>query len=795
MDVIGSVDIANGLQAEAVIEKAVEGETETTTLEGDSWKISTSSNTLEISENFDQILSKVGSGQLDALASDEVDTTVGGTAKYDQYIVLEDGVVNFYKNTASGHGAKGVGMYLYYANKGKFLNYSMIFSDAWDATLATTTTADVTYFEEDQLNILGQPWTVVDATRPQTVREDSLKMILIGGGVPITMQTGDEAQTVEVDGVEHEVGVSSIYSTKAYVSIDGTTKDINSGEIQAVGGLLVGITSISTSSKETVADTVKFVVGGQRLEMRDNEIQDNQASSHKLKVGSGGSNVPNSELIIRGTDDNSTLTVTEIDINLVTDRSYYLDGEEFTSLAGVVHNSYLQQALEALDIDLVYEGLTDPDTYEVSLSGGDTYTLSYEDLEGNAVDVPIAYKATSATNLSWGDSSNLLLLTPDDGRNISVENMFILTDDAAKADGKTEILTYTSYSFDSDTNTLSIDLEPKVGDTYKVSMTASSGFLTGPLVVNGVSYTVKNWSDPSGTDPLIAVTRDSGTIVTDQIIAKGGLKIQLINNATTSEPGIPGQIKFHLAQAEQLVDGSSSFNTNALSGITALTFNLTAPVSTDTYAQIARGSPTSGTWKQRTGESNTYRYINEYGIEGVFESPSGASQTFGLTVPVSQRVPEVFLTSGATTSSTSTSGGTTTQEIVPINVGAAKLDTEIIDEFGSDFASKVNVIAIGGPRANSVAASLLGNPDSEAINAMFKPGESVIKLFENGEKVSMLVAGWEAPDTKKACEIVAKHLETDGFEGDDIRVKTVDGSVTAVEEAAEEEVVEEEAEE
>lgn len=787
IDVIGSVDISNGLQAEAVIEKSVEGGSTVATLSGDSWKVGTSSDALEISENFDQALTKVSGNELTALKSGSVDTTVGGTAKYDQYIRLEDGSVDFYKNTASTKGATGVGHFLYYASKAKFMNYSMVFTDAWDASLATATESDVTYFEEDQIDILGEPWTVVDATRPQTALEDSLKLILIGGGVPITMQTGDESQMVEVNGVEHEVSVTGIYSTKAHVNIDGTTKEINTGTIQSVGDLLVGITSISTSSKETVADTVKFVVGGQRIELRDNDIEDDTDSSHKLKVGSGANNVANSEVVMRGTDDNSSLTLTQIDINLVTDKAYYLDGIDYKELSGVISNSYLLQALEAFNIDIQYEGLTEVDTYDLSINGGDFYELDFEDTKGNTITVGVAYKASSATNLTWGpDADAELILDPDTSNaadDVQIDDMFILTDYADKKDGKTEILSYTSADWDSDTTTLSLILDAKSGETYTPALTLNSGNLEGPMVVDGVSYTIRNASG-ADSDPRITIDRDSGTHVNDKIIAKGGVVIWLRTNGTGL---IPGQLIFDLAQDEQMIDGASSLggSGNGISAATTFAFNFTQPGSTDTYITMARGEPATGSWKKRADESNTNRYSNEYGIEGVFETPSSASQTAVLTIPLTQRTPQVFLTSGATTAGTAAGGGTVTQEVVPINVGAAKLDSEILDEFGDDFASKVNVIAVGGPCANDVAAKLMGSP--QPCGKDFREGESIIQLFENGDKVSMLVAGWEGPDTKKASEIVASHKEVSGFEGDSIRIKTVDGSVTTVE--AEEEVV------
>ena len=103
------------------------------------------------------------------------------------------------------------------------------------------------------------------------------------------------------------------------------------------------------------------------------------------------------------------------------------------------------------------------------------------------------------------------------------------------------------------------------------------------------------------------------------------------------------------------------------------------------------------------------------------------------------------------------SSSTTTTEYEQIEVGATKLASEV-DVFAS------NAIVVGGPCINAAAADLMDNP--EVCGEGFVLGEAMIKLFENEGKVAMLVAGYEAEDTRTACKLVAggSLADIDGME-------------------------------
>ena len=95
---------------------------------------------------------------------------------------------------------------------------------------------------------------------------------------------------------------------------------------------------------------------------------------------------------------------------------------------------------------------------------------------------------------------------------------------------------------------------------------------------------------------------------------------------------------------------------------------------------------------------------------------------------------------------------------------AARLDSEIVD------ITAQNLIVIGNPCNNTVAAELLGNPTD--CNSFFSPGQSRVMLFVHQTGYSsMLVAGYNGEDTRVAADVMA-HRWNDFEEG------TTDVSIT-----------------
>ncbi|MBI2109603.1 hypothetical protein HYT58_00320 [Candidatus Woesearchaeota archaeon] len=58
----------------------------------------------------------------------------------------------------------------------------------------------------------------------------------------------------------------------------------------------------------------------------------------------------------------------------------------------------------------------------------------------------------------------------------------------------------------------------------------------------------------------------------------------------------------------------------------------------------------------------------------------------------------------------------------------------------------------------------------------YGPGEAVVQLAANGDKVAMIVAGWDAIDTRMAAKVVANHEDYADFKGTKV---TVTGTISS----------------
>ncbi len=138
--------------------------------------------------------------------------------------------------------------------------------------------------------------------------------------------------------------------------------------------------------------------------------------------------------------------------------------------------------------------------------------------------------------------------------------------------------------------------------------------------------------------------------------------------------------------------------------------------------------------------------MTDYGAKIDLYEPSGTTEAETLLVeyPLAERGAQVYVTMGSVAvSSTSTGTSCTVQDITP----STKTASEV-----SGVAKANNLIVVGGPCANSVVPDVFGLTCS---GWSLKPGEGIIKLAENGNKVAVLVAGTGADDTKRAAVVLA----------------------------------------
>ncbi|MBU3942306.1 MAG: hypothetical protein KKF74_05325, partial [Nanoarchaeota archaeon] len=149
-------------------------------------------------------------------------------------------------------------------------------------------------------------------------------------------------------------------------------------------------------------------------------------------------------------------------------------------------------------------------------------------------------------------------------------------------------------------------------------------------------------------------------------------------------------------------------------------------------------------------KNNYYDGYTRWGTYVEYETPTGGQNPVTITYPIAEAIADVYLTSGVV--STTAAGGEV-GGLVQVDVGSAVLDTEVADWEAQ------NVIVVGGPCVNRVAAALMGLPyPSDECAAGFEEGKAKIKLFED-ENVALLVAGYSATDTRRACTVMKNYKD------------------------------------
>ena len=149
-----------------------------------------------------------------------------------------------------------------------------------------------------------------------------------------------------------------------------------------------------------------------------------------------------------------------------------------------------------------------------------------------------------------------------------------------------------------------------------------------------------------------------------------------------------------------------------------------------------------------------------YGIIIKDPKSNGASDQVVLLIP-SDMVQGNVVVKGPTTR---VSGGAVSYIPADISINT-RLDTEIA---GSE--ANFDLILVGGPCANS-AVSGAGVMTCEQARQALSPGEALIKMASNGENVALLVAGYEATETRMAAKVLQNYEDYSGqLKGSEVKV-------------------------
>ena len=403
------------------------------------------------------------------------------------------------------------------------------------------------------------------------------------------------------------------------------------------------------------------------------------------------------------------------------------------------------------NFDISYEGLTSPalDVIEFKTDTDERIVMTFTSLAGEEIELPLWRANGNADGSLGNDEGNLWTNETHAGGvgEIAKDDYFILAD-GSKINSKrsTYVLQYKGYDKDSK----EIEFENLgSGSTVKYTLNTAN---TVDILINGDTFEVNMSASQAALDDsdIYVDLNGNGLLenTTMNITTESGAWIQLPGK--TGETGLDDEdVVVHIPT--DLMDDD------------APTESTTVPLRVDSDTEVYVETDET---ELQIGSSDDYKVYTRYGTLVEVTKPTSSPDTLKLSIPKTQIYGQVFVTSGAVQSTAPSSDGDTSSGVYTIPrvaVGAARLDTE-----ASGYASQ-NVIVIGGPCANSVAAGLLGNPSP--CGEGFEPNKAKIKLFEQtGGKVAMLVAGYSADDTVRASKVVANFGDYPGFSGMEVEV-------------------------
>lgn len=734
------------------------GESAATTVEGDAWLVGTSAKKFEMANNnastlggegFYDIATYISEDELEALSSGTYSTGAKDYT-YNQYLYFDS---DDNQNAIVGYvedDDEVTADFLYFKNSAEIARYKMEFTSPVESDIASdlagTASTSGQYLSDldgTKINMLGKEYTVVLATRPTSGREDSVKLVLMGGASSDTLLEGEE-KTYTLAGTEYKVKLTYVDDDEAKFVVNGQLVDkMQVGQTKKLSdGKEIGVSEILYQSYAGGVHSASFFLGASKIELRDDIITDT-ASGYDLTVGS--ESIDGAHVVITGTDDNTTSRINTLEVNVTAEDDYFVAANgKLSDVIAVTGNE--KEALFTNNWDIEYKGLTTEATHDIDLgtSSDRRYTLSFYDGDNNKATIPLAY-AVAQYNLSMGEENADKMLVLDERIEIEKNDYFVVTGGDTAGNKKSYALQYKG-SDDSD------KASPKIkfknlgdGDTLEYGVdTATAGgsnATRATIKLGGYSFIVQNSDNTSVADDwkiLVALNGDSDVTDTTNVLFEDYYGAQF----TFAKGDNDGNSSFQdLYNLTIQTPNSDDYDNHAPM---ALYLQFSADSSTEVSATLSDvATTTTNNLRTPEGMSEISFGYTAMGTKVTWKTPSSSPELFNYAYPEEQILPQVYVTSGAVTSSTSADGTWTPVTIVD----ATKLDSEVAD------AKAQNLIVIGGPCVNSVAAALLGNPANCADG--FTPGKAKIKLFENGANVAMLVAGYTGEDTRLAGKVVA----------------------------------------
>ncbi|MEM3374081.1 MAG: S-layer protein [Candidatus Woesearchaeota archaeon] len=689
-DVVGAIDIAAALQAEAVSKTAVEVGAVAPTIDN-GVKIERSGNKFNFDNDIQDVMDKLTRTNLDLLEQGTFKDTKGdnrGSQTYKQELQFYDGFGTLMLTQPKD--MKG-GVYLEMPKKSStFYRYSLDFDTP--NKLSTSNTADD--LKGNSLVIQGKTYTISEVSFDSANKVQKMKLLAGDSSVWLTQ---DQPYTLG----EHTITVVSVEDSSnpaCGVNVDGVTKWIDPGTTEEFNGLKVGLLNAkAVRSKDYDRDVCELSLGSSEIVLEQGE-----------PVEVNGYEIDGSSVSFLGNAYEFDGFTIDLKTNYMDKNMYLKDGQAWTD---PVFGNW----------KVVYAGTTSKtETIKVE-SLGDKAVLTFYNRDGKKVEVPYYYDETAGAVFLGNDEDERLLLPGESHTytgDYDVEGTLFLY---STPGGDVHLLQMTSLKCDSSSKNTTTIKDLTYGTT--------------------VAENVELANDCNN----VAETIDMGSL--------GQLKVNVTPKYIYYDPAYGSGSRFTKYEGNFTFMNSTTAVFTEKAGDESqagvLRYDLTYDNDDD---EIKINVPTSLTWVNNDqGDSDTrWALLGTSGQRkgSIVKYDNKNKLSLEITYPEDDVYANVFVAPVDAEPVGGSAGGVTAEKVNPFSVGLAVLDT--------DAASMTkNMIVVGGPCANTVAAELLGNPTN--CGEGFEPGKAMLKFFDRKGKAALLVAGYEAEETLNAAYVLAQH--------------------------------------
>ncbi|MFC1801001.1 hypothetical protein ACFLZB_00870 [Nanoarchaeota archaeon] len=707
----------------------------TTGISGDDlWQVGTVTDPLEIGEGISEVTGFIDGSDLDALGDGTLSNSKG-TFEYEQFLYFNNAMEEVLYEESDDDVTD---VFFTLDDDTNIARYRLDFTENAESDIDGSDNFNLDDFENKEITMMGETFTIVQATGT-TSPSEGVELKLMSGAVKDDLDEEQE-ETYTIDGETYTVQLTYVDDDEAAFTVNTeTTGKMADGETYTLSdGTVLGIGDIYYQAYAGGIHTVTWFLGANSVILQDTNITDT-VSSNEVQVNE--ETIDGADVIIKGTvldtatsTDDGELRIEFIDVNMTAQDDYWVAAGGKLSDA-IDDNGDEMGILFTNNWDIQFAGLSGDDTNEIDLdakAADDEMWLTFTNLDGDEIEFPVAW--TDDTDVGPGAEDDALILRPGTTP-VAKDQYFILNDDTDD-DSITQVIQYTGSDDDGASNPEITFKNLANGDTITRSWDTTAN--TATLTLSGTQYTIANATGTGADNFNITISGQAATELgtggnsweANYVITEFGGKV-LINDTNATDT------------TEALVMVFQQIDSNRVDELTTPETLATATLGegSDIVLSVTEGAGLSFVTPEDDDE-HSYLYSIYGAWLDLFNPDSGAS-SFTITMPEQQLEPQLYVTSGATTSSMSS---TTTGNKVTVLAAASVLDDEV-----TDYTAQ-NLIVVGGPCVNTIAAELMGNPTD--CTEGFTPGEAMIKVFETGTYEAILVAGYSGDGTRLAASVL-----------------------------------------